>query len=164
MPGTPGKTHAMRVLDARGIRYTATVYDPTGAFHTAEEAAALLSQPPQAIYKTLVVLGESDPRRKPLLIMLPSNAQLDLKRLASTTGDKKLRMATQREAEKLTGMQAGGIGALGLKRPAAFDVFIDAGVLALDTVHVSAGDRGTDLSLDPADLVTVTNAETIRLA
>jgi Cys-tRNA(Pro)/Cys-tRNA(Cys) deacylase len=145
MPKQTRKTHAMRVLDARGIPYTTTAYDDSGAFHTAEEAAALLGQPPDAIYKTLVVLGESDPRRKPLLVMVPSNAQLDLKRLAETTGEKKLRMATQKEAEKLTGMQVGGISALGLKRPAAFDVLIDDRVLSLPSVHVSAGERGIDL-------------------
>jgi Cys-tRNA(Pro)/Cys-tRNA(Cys) deacylase len=153
----------MRVLDARGIPYATTVYDPSGNFHTAEEAAALLDRPAQAVYKTLVVLGESDPRRKPLLVMMPSDVPLDLKRLAAATGDKKLRMATKKEAEKLTGMQVGGISALGVQRPGAFEVLIDTEVLKLDTVHVSAGERGTDLSLRPVDLAAATNATAIRL-
>jgi Cys-tRNA(Pro)/Cys-tRNA(Cys) deacylase len=153
MPKPRGKTHAMRVLDARGIPYATAFYDLSGDFHTAEESAALLGQPAQAIYKTLVVLSESDPRRRPLLAMIPSNAQLDLKRLASATGDKKLRMATQKEAERLTGMQVGGISALGLQRPTAFDVLIDYRAQALATIHVSAGERGTDLALTPADLI-----------
>ena len=164
MTRPPRKTHAMRVLDAAGIAYTATGYDATGAFHTAEEAAALLGQPPDAIYKTLVVLSESEARRKPILVMIPSDAQLDLKRLAAATNDKKLRMATQREAENLTGMQVGGISALGLRRLAAFDIFIDALALALDTIHVSAGDRGTDLALSPADLIAATSARTVALS
>jgi Cys-tRNA(Pro)/Cys-tRNA(Cys) deacylase len=160
----PRKTHAMRVLDAAGIAYAATTYDPSDAFHTAEEAADLLSQPPDAIYKSLIVLSEADSRRRTILVMIPSDAQLDLKSLAAATGDKKLRMATQREAEKLTGMQVGGISALGLLRPGGFEVLIDERALSLDTIHVSAGERGTDLALRPADLITATNARSVALA
>ena len=158
------KTHAMRVLDAMGIAYTATTYDPQGDFHTAEEAAELLGQLPETIYKTLVVLGESDPRRKPLLVMIPSGAHLDLKRLAEATGDKKLRMATQHEAEQLTGMLVGGISAVGLQRPSAFEILIDERAQTLDTIHVSAGERGTGLALRPADLIAAANANTVRLS
>jgi Cys-tRNA(Pro)/Cys-tRNA(Cys) deacylase len=153
----------MRVLDAAGISYTVTAYDPSGAFHTAEEAAALLDQPPQAIYKTLVVLSESERRRKPIIVMLPSDAQLDLKRLAASVADKKLRMATQREAERLTGMEVGGISALGLKNPKAFEVYIDSRADDLGLIHVSAGHRGVDLALASADLVTVIGANYLDL-
>jgi Cys-tRNA(Pro)/Cys-tRNA(Cys) deacylase len=151
------KTHAMRVLESRGIPYTATTYDDGGTFHSAEEAAALLGVPVAAVYKTLVVMREA-PRAKPLIVMLPSDAQLDLKRLAAAVGEKSLRMATQREAEQLTGMQVGGISALGLKRPVG-DVYIDERARVLETVHVSAGERGTDIALQTADLVAASGAE-----
>ena len=147
----------MRVLEAKGVPYRATVYDASGAFHAAEDAASLLGAPPDAVYKTLVVMREGAARAKPLLVMVPATAQLDLKLLAASTGDKKLRMATRREAEQLTGMQVGGISALGLRRP-AFDVLIDDRARALDGVHVSAGVRGTDIELAVDDLVRLTGA------
>jgi Cys-tRNA(Pro)/Cys-tRNA(Cys) deacylase len=90
--------------------------------------------------------------------MVPAASQLDLKLLAKSAGAKRLRMATLREAERLTGMQAGGISALGLKQPARFEVLIDESARALEMIHVSAGARGVDVRLAVADLVSVTGA------
>jgi Cys-tRNA(Pro)/Cys-tRNA(Cys) deacylase len=150
------KTHAMRALDARRIPYRALEYDPAAEFHTGADAAALLAVDPASVYKTLVVLREEPPGR-PLLAMIPVAEQLDLKVLAKALGARRLRMATLREAERLTGMQAGGISALALQRP-VFDVVIDESARSLDEVHVSAGRRGLDLAVSPADLVAVSAA------
>lgn len=152
------KTQAMRTLDARGIAYTATVYDTAAGFHSADEAAAILGVPLDAMYKTLVVLREA-PRSRPLIVMVPSDTQLDLKLLAQSLGEKKLRMATQREAEQLTGMHVGGISVLGLKRPAAFDILIDERARSLETIHISAGERGIEIALKTADLVALSGAK-----
>jgi len=157
------KTHAMRVLDASGVPYRATEYDATRAFHSADEAAQLVGAAPEAVYKTLVVLREGEPRAKPLMVMAPSTSELDLKVLAKATGAKKLRMATQREAERLTGMQVGGISALGLRKP-AFEILIDARARDLDEIHVSAGVRGVELALSVDDLIAVTAARFVALA
>lgn len=154
------KTNAARMLEARGIACRATVYDPRGAFHSAEEAAALLGAPAAAVYKTLVVLRDGARRAKPILVMVPSDRQLDLKRLARDLGEKRLRMATQREAEALTGLQVGGISALAV-RPGAFEVLLDASARARERVHISAGVRGVDLELAVADLITVTGARVV---
>ena len=153
----------MRALDAKGIEYTATVYDTAAEFHSAEEVAAILGVPLDAMYKTLVVLREGA-RSRPIIVMVPSDAQLDLKALAQGLGEKKLRMATQREAEQFTGMQVGGISALGLKRPAAFDIFIDERARMLDTIHVSAGERGIEIALKTGDLVALTGAKYVTAA
>jgi Cys-tRNA(Pro)/Cys-tRNA(Cys) deacylase len=155
------KTHAMRVLEAKGIDYRVTVYDASGAFHSGEDAAALVGAPPEAVYKTLVVLREGPAPARPLIAMIPSNTQLDLKLLATAIGEKKLRMATQREAEQLTGMQVGGISTLGLRRP-TFDVLLDEAAQSLDRIHLSAGARGIDIELRVADLVAVTAARFAR--
>ncbi len=155
------KTNAARLLDARGIAYRVTVYDAARAFHSAEEAAALLGAPADAVYKTLVVLREGRARAKPLLVLLPSDRQADLKLLARELGEKKLRMATQREAEALTGLQVGGISALAVRK-GAFEVLLDAGARARERIHVSAGVRGMDLELAVADLVAVTGARLVR--
>lgn len=156
-----GKTHAMRVLEARGVPYRATVYDASGAFHSGEEAAVLVGAPAERVYKTLVVLREGAPRARPLMVMVRVDAEVDLKLLAASTGDKKLRMATQREAEQLTGMRAGGISALALRRPVV-DVLLDEPAHALDRIHVSAGARGVDLELAVTDLLAVTGARFVR--
>lgn len=153
---TPKKTHAIRLLESKGIPHRVTVYDDSGEFHTGEEAAALVGAPAEAVYKTLVVLREP-PGGRPLLVIVPVAAQADLKALASALGEKRLRMATQKEAEKLTGMQAGGISALAV--PAGrFGILIDEAARSLEMVHVSAGARGIDVELAVADLVRLTDA------
>lgn len=155
------KTNAARWLEARGIEHRVTVYDVARAFHSADEAAALLGAPAERVYKTLVVLREGNPRAKPLLVMIASDRQLDLKRLARELGEKRLRMASQREAEALTGLQVGGISALAV-RPGAFQVFLDAGARAHARIHISAGVRGVDLELAVDDLIAVTKARVVR--
>ena len=148
----------MRVLDARGITYEVKTYDASGEFHSADEAASLIGVDAASVYKTLVLLREGEARAKPLLVLVPAASQIDLRILAKSVGAKKLRMAKQREAEQLTGMQVGGISALALKQPARFDVLIDESARAIDTIHVSAGARGIDLALRTEDLVAVTVA------
>jgi len=158
------KTNAARLLETRGIPYRLTVYDAAGAFHSAEEAAALLDAPADWVYKTLVVLRDgptAGPPGKPFLVMVPAARQVDLRRLAKALGEKRLRMATQREAERLTGLRVGGISALALRK-GAFEVLLDAGAGGLERVHVSAGVRGMDLELRVDDLIVVTGARLVR--
>ena len=154
------RTNAARWLEARGIAHRVTIYDPAGAFHSADEAAALLGVPAGQVYKTLVVVREGGGRAKPLLVMVPSDRQLDPRRLARALGDKKLRMASQREAEELTGLQVGGISALAVRR-GAFDVVLDASAWGHPRIHISAGARGIDLELAVEDLVAVTRARVV---
>jgi len=157
MPARPAKkTQAVRLLESKGITHRVTVYDDAGAFHTGEEAAALVGAPVEAVYKTLVVLREPAGGR-PLLVIVPVGAQANLKALASARGEKRLRMATQKEAEKLTGMQVGGISALAVTE-GRFDVLIDETARSLEMIHVSAGARGVDVELAVADLVRLTKA------
>jgi Cys-tRNA(Pro)/Cys-tRNA(Cys) deacylase len=155
------KTHAMRVLEQHGVAYRATEYDASGEFHTADEAAELVGAPLDAVYKTLIVMRD-DQRARALMVMVPSTGELNLKALAKATGDKKLRMATQREAEQLTGMRAGGISALAVRKP-AFEILIDERARELDEIHVSAGVRGVELALSVDDLVGVTGARYVAL-
>ena len=152
----PKKTQAVRLLESKGITHRVTVYDDAGAFHTGEEAAALVGAPVEAVYKTLVVLREPPSGRR-LLVIVPVAGQVNLKALAAEQGEKRLRMATQKEAEKLTGMQVGGISALAVAE-GGFDVLIDETARSLEVIHVSAGARGVDVELAVADLVRLTNA------
>jgi Cys-tRNA(Pro)/Cys-tRNA(Cys) deacylase len=157
------KLNSMRLLDSRKIPYVAKTYDASGEFHSATEAAALIGAPVEAVYKTLVVLREPPKSGKPLLVMIASHREVDFKLLAKSLGDakRKLRMATQREAESLTGLQVGGISALALLNR-GFEICIDEPALALDQIHISAGQRGIDLQLAVKDLMALTRARTVR--
>jgi Cys-tRNA(Pro)/Cys-tRNA(Cys) deacylase len=135
------KTNAMRVLDQRKVAYEVHEYSPE--IHSAVEAAQAMGIPVECVYKTLV--------------MTPGDRELDLRGLARATGDKKLRMATQKEAESLTGLLVGGIGALALLNR-GFEIWIDPAAQAHERICVNAGQRGINLELRVEDLVRVTNA------
>ncbi len=149
------KTNAMRVLDQRKVAYVVHEYSPE--IHSAVEAAQAMGQPVERVYKTLVVMREA-PRAKPLLVMVPGDRELDLRALARSTGDKKLRMATQKEAELLTGLLVGGIGALALLNR-GFEIWIDGAAKEHERICVNAGQRGLNLELRVDDLVRTTNAK-----
>jgi len=156
------KTNAMRVLDAHRVTYEAHYY--SSERHSAEEVAELIGADPAHVFKTLVVLPESG-KGRPLLVMVPAKSELDLKHLGTqpAVGEKKLRMATQREAEALTGLQVGGISPLALLQK-GFRIFIDNSALDLGKIYVSGGQRGVNLSLDPADLIKVSGAVAVATA
>jgi Cys-tRNA(Pro)/Cys-tRNA(Cys) deacylase len=155
------KTQAMRVLEARGIAYTAIEYDASGAFHSADEAAALLGVPAESVFKTLVALRDAAGGR-PLLVVAPSTSEVDLKAVARAAGEKRVRMASQKEAERLTGLQVGGISALALL-DRRFDVLLDESARDWPAIHVSAGQRGMDIALSPDDFVAVAGARWARM-
>lgn len=154
------KTQAMRTLEGKRIPYEALAYPDD--MRDALEIALLLNLPPAAVCKTLVVLPP-EPGKKPLLVMIPSDKQLDLKKLAASVGAKKIKMASQREAEELTGLQVGGISAVTLLNK-GFTVYIDRAAAKLDRICVSAGKRGAQLYLAAADLIKLTGARPIDVA
>jgi len=157
------KTNAIRLLEARKIAYRVTEYDPAHAFHDAVEAAALMGVPVESVYKTLVVLRDTPGKTQPILVIIPAQRQVDLKVLAKAIGEKRLRMATQREAEELTGLQVGGISALAVLNR-GFEICLDASAQSLERIHVSAGVRGIDIELGVADLIDVTRAKVVQAA
>jgi len=148
----PPRTNAMRLLDAQHVDYQVLTFSPD--IHSATEVAETLELDPAGVYKTLVVQRAPG---KPLLVMIAGHREVDLKALAAAVGEKKLSMATHREAEELTGLQVGGISALMLLNQ-GFEICIDRAAQALDEVIVSAGQRGVNLRLRVADLVWITDA------
>jgi Cys-tRNA(Pro)/Cys-tRNA(Cys) deacylase len=125
------------------------------------EVAAAIGMPAEQVYKTLVVLAD-DPKRKPMLVVVPAPATLELRTLAKQVGAKKVRMAPHAEAEALTGLQTGGISALALINK-GFDVWLDSRARALATFAVSAAERGANVELPVADFVTLTRARWVEL-
>jgi Cys-tRNA(Pro)/Cys-tRNA(Cys) deacylase len=137
------------------------VFEFTPEKHSAEATAALLGVPPGQVYKTLVVLRE-DKGKKPLLVMAPAGREISLKALAAALNEKrKLRLATQAEAEALTRLQVGGISALALLNK-GFEICLDRAALALPHIHISAGQRGANLRLAVPDLVALTAARLVE--
>ena len=153
----PFRNNVTRLLDARHIPYE--VFELTKEKHSAEETAALLGVPESHVFKTLVILRETR-GRKPLLVMAPAGRELDLKALASSLGEKKLRMATQAKAEALTKLQTGGISALALLNK-GFEICLEQSAQALPYIHISAGERGASLRMQVADLRQVTGARLV---
>ncbi len=156
----PFRNNVTRLLDTRKVPYELFELPPEK--HSAEETAALLGVKPEIVYKTLVVLREAK-GKKPLLVMAPGGSEIDLKALAASLGEKKLRLATQREAEALTGLQVGGISALALLNR-GFEICLDRSATNLPAIHLSAGQRGANLKLSVADLQRLTHARQVDTA
>lgn len=152
----PTKTNAMRLLEGHKIPYTAHTFPED--IHSAEGVAAILGVPASQVYKTLVVMREQG---KPLLVMVAGDRELDLRRLARSLGEKRLDMATYKQAEAFTGLKVGGISALALLNK-GFEIFIDRSALGWQEIYVSAGKRGINLRLAVTDLIRVTGARIVE--
>jgi Cys-tRNA(Pro)/Cys-tRNA(Cys) deacylase len=141
-----------RLLDARKIAYQAfeTPAEKLGGLETAQ----LLNIPPEQVFKTIVVTRE---KKKPLLAVIPAPKAVDLKRLASFLSEKKVHLPTEREAEQLTGLQAGGISPLALINK-GFQVVIDSSAQAFEQIHISGGQRGLNIKLPVHALAELVNA------
>jgi Cys-tRNA(Pro)/Cys-tRNA(Cys) deacylase len=148
----PVRTNAMRLLETNGIDYQVLTFSPD--IHSATEVARVVGLDPSVVYKTLVVQRG---RGKPLLVMVAGDQQVNLKALAVSVGERKLYMATHRDAETLTGLQVGGISALALLNK-GFEIYIDQAAQHLERITVSAGKRGVNLCLSVSDLVRITGA------
>ncbi|MBI1855868.1 MAG: aminoacyl-tRNA deacylase [Chloroflexi bacterium] len=142
-----------RLLDSRKIKYT--TYGLPAEKLGALETARLLDLDPASVFKTIVVTR--DKPRKPLLAVVPGNSNVDLKLLAAALNEKKVYLPTEREAEALTGLQAGGISPLALINK-GFQVIVDSSAQNFSEIHVSGGQRGLNIKLPVADLARLTNA------
>jgi Cys-tRNA(Pro)/Cys-tRNA(Cys) deacylase len=142
-----------RLLDARKVPYTPHVLPPEklGAL----EAARIMDVPPGQVFKTIVVTREKP--RKPILAVIPGPSNVDLKSLAKFLNEKKVFLPTEREAETLTGLQAGGISPLALVNK-GFQVVIDSAAQEYEQIFVSGGQRGLNIELPVEALASLTGA------
>ena len=149
----PAVNNVTRFLDSRKVPYTAfeTPVEKLGALETAE----FLNVLPETVFKTIVVTREKP--RKPILAVIPGTSVVDLKLLAAFLGEKKVHLPTEREAEGLTGLQAGGISPLALINK-GFQVVIDPAAQDYTEIHVSGGQRGLNIRLPVDVLIKLTNA------
>ena len=142
-----------RFLDARKVKYEA--HELPAEKLGAMEAAQFLNLPMEQVFKTIVTKRE---KGKPVLVVIPGPRVVDLKLLASFLGEKKMHLPTEREAEQLTGLQAGGISPLALINK-GFQVVIDSAANEFEEIYISGGQRGLNIQLGVADLAKLVNAK-----
>jgi Cys-tRNA(Pro)/Cys-tRNA(Cys) deacylase len=144
------KTRAIEILDKLGVPYEVRSFEATE--FTAEEGAQRMGVPPSDVWKTLVARGE---RKGVLMAIIPGPNSLSLRKLANTIGDKRAEMVDVSELPRLTGFLKGGVSPLGGRRE--YPIYIDATIHQHARVSVSAGQRGLQILIAPADLIRATN-------
>ncbi|MCW2698750.1 MAG: ybaK/ebsC protein [Blastococcus sp.] len=154
--GAVAATPAVRALDKAKVAHTLHPFDPehSSAQGHGEAAAAALGADPRQVFKTLVTRVDGTLT----VAVVPVSGSLDLKALAAAAGGRKAAMADPADAERATGYVLGGISPLGQKK--ALPTVIDDSALGFPTVLVSAGRRGLQVELPPAELVRLTRART----
>lgn len=155
------KNNVTRFLDSKKINYQVFTYDYDAGVHAAVDVAAAVGLPPEQVFKTLVTLPD-DPGRKPMLVVIPGPDTLDLKALAKAAKLKKAKMAAHADAERLTGLQTGGISPFALINK-GFDTYLDDSATNFDRIAVSAGERGAQVLVPVKDLIKLTRARLVKL-
>lgn len=145
------KTNAARLLDILGVHYELRDYEVDPEHLDAETVATKISLPAEQVFKTLVARGD---RNGVCLAVVPGNQELDEKALARLAGDRKIELVPVKEVQNLTGYIRGGVTALAGKRD--YPVFVDETVELFDVIAISAGVRGTQILLAPADYLAAT--------
>ena len=145
------KTNAARLLEQLGIPHELRAYEFDEDDMGAESVARKVGLPPEQVFKTLVVRGD---RTGVLFAVLPGDNELDLKALARTSGDRTAATVPLKEVQPLTGYVRGGVTALGAKK--RYPVFVDETAELFDRICVSAGTRGLQMLVAPADYLRAT--------
>lgn len=146
------KTNVMRLLEQAGIAYTDHCYADTDAI-SGTEVAEVLGEDPERVFKTLVTVGHSGEH---YVFVVPSCAELDLKKAAGAVHEKSIAMIKQKELLPLTGYIHGGCSPVGMKKH--FTTTVDETAQLYDTIMVSAGKIGYQVELAPDDLLAVAGA------
>ena len=142
------RTNPTRILDSLGISYELREYEVDPDDLSAETVARKIGLPLEQVFKTLAVRGD---RGGVYLAVVAGNAELDGKALARMTGDRRVEMVPLKEVQPLTGYIRGGVTAMGAKKN--YPVYIDETIELFDVISISAGARGTQILLTPADYI-----------
>jgi Cys-tRNA(Pro)/Cys-tRNA(Cys) deacylase len=152
-PAAPTKTNAARLLDTLNIAYELRTYEVDPDDLTALFVARKIGLPPEQVFKTLLAQTNTGEH---IFAVVPGNAELDLKKLAHAAVAKKAELASLKEVEPLTGYIRGGVTVMGAKKP--FPAYADESIELFDQISISAGQRGLQLLLTPADYLRAANA------
>jgi len=148
------KTNAARILDSLGLKYELREYEVDEEDLSAESVARKVGLPPEQVFKTLVCRGD---RNGVCFAVVPADAQLDFKALARLSGDRSVDTVPLKEVQPLTGYIRGGVTVLGAKKE--YPAFADETIELFDVISVSAGARGTQILLAPADYLAAARAK-----
>lgn len=152
------KTNAVRILDQAKISYEMVAY-PVDQEHIAADVLALkLGIDPRIIFKTLVMRGD---KTGSLVCVIPSDCEVDLKKVARATGNKKVDMLHLKELQPLTGYVRGGCSPIGMKKQ--LPTFFHKSVQEYLSIYVNGGERGLQIVASPLDLIRICKAETVDL-
>jgi Cys-tRNA(Pro)/Cys-tRNA(Cys) deacylase len=153
-------TPAIRAAEQARIEFEVLTYEHDARARAyGPEAATRLGLPPSAVFKTLVARAAGPGL---VVALVPVDRELDLKALAAAVGGKRAEMAAAAEAERATGYVVGGISPLGQRRH--LPTVVDESALGLARMFVSAGRRGLEIALRPADLIALCRATTASIA
>ena len=147
------KTNVMRLLDAAGVHYRTAEYEYDESDLSGRHAAEQLDLPAEQVFKTLVARGD---KTGPVVFCIPVLDELDLRRAAAVSGNKKVELIPLKELLPLTGYLRGGCSPIGMKKK--FPTYIDETCILFDEIAVSAGARGKQIILSPDDLISYTAA------
>lgn len=142
------KTNAMRMLDAAKIPYRTLEYEVDESDLSGIHIAETLGFPPEKMFKTLVAKGD---KTGALVFCVPVAAEIDLRRAATLTGNKKIEMIHVKDLLALTGYIRGGVSPIGMKKK--FPTYVDESALAHDEITVSSGMRGAQLLINRETLL-----------
>ncbi|MBQ6374268.1 MAG: Cys-tRNA(Pro) deacylase [Clostridia bacterium] len=146
-------TNAMRMLQKAGIAFDTSSYEVDESDLSGVHAAEALGIDPDIMFKTLVARGD---KRGICVFCIPVAEELDLKKCAAATGDKRIELIHVKDLLALTGYIRGGCSPIGMKKK--YPTWIDETATLCERVYVSAGMRGEQLILSPNDLISVTDA------
>jgi Cys-tRNA(Pro)/Cys-tRNA(Cys) deacylase len=147
------KTNALRLLDSGGYVYRTASYESGGQAVEATLVAAKIGMPAEQVFKTLVAVGD---KTGPAVFVVPGDCDLDLKKAAAASGNKKVEMLPLRELRGLTGYERGGCSPFGMKK--RLPTFVDESCELFDEIAVSAGVIGLQVALSPSDLLLAAEA------
>ena len=152
------KTNAARLLDAASISYELIPYEVDEEHLEAAHVASQLGQNIEQVFKTLVLRGD---RNGLFVCVIPGEQEVDLKLAAKASGNKKCDLIPMKELLPLTGYIRGGCSPIGMKKP--FPTYIHSTCLDFPYIYISAGQRGLQMKLAPADLIREAKAEVCAL-
>lgn len=148
------KTNAIRILESKDISFKVKEYVVNENELDAISVANKINANPEAVFKTLVVRGDKNGIN---VFVIPGNYELDLKKAAKASGNKKIELIKVKELLPLTGYVRGGCSPVGMKK--LFPTFIEESAQLFDSIFVSAGVRGMQIQVNSDDLIDVTSAE-----
>jgi Cys-tRNA(Pro)/Cys-tRNA(Cys) deacylase len=153
------KTNAARFLDGLRIDYKLIEYEVDESDLSAETVAGKVNLPLEQVFKTLVARGD---KTGVLMTCIPGDTELDLKAIATISGNKKVEMVHVKEIQPLTGYIRGGVSPIGAKKP--YPIFLDESATGFPFISISAGARGSQIFISPGDLIKALDIKVCKIA